>query len=152
MRVLIFFPAALTVLCLGATTTGAAKTSTDPVGHIDVQVGRMLEVPSGPVTSDLKARTSDFVRACRIWTQHIPASKTPPPAHLQTTETRTQFNLCQMAVHPEEFHAALRFYTILGAWGILLNLGVGGYLCLRIARAAWGLLLKRKRRATLNEV
>lgn len=103
-----------------------------------------IDTPVGPVSQQMRDGTMAFVEACRAWTRPLPLPSVPLSAPHRDRATAEQFNLCQMATHPDQFRAAFRFYTILGAWGILLSMAVAAYLFIRLGRFVWRFTGQRK--------
>ncbi|NHO33814.1 hypothetical protein [Acetobacter fallax] len=141
MRLQVFFPTALTLAAIPLLCASAL--ATPPVSTTNLKPAT-IETPAGPVTQQLRDGTATFIQACRGWTKEVPLQTVPSSLRHHDPATTAQFNLCQMAMHPDQFHAAFRFYTMLGAWGILLSIAVAAYLFIRISVFAWRFLRQRR--------
>lgn len=135
------FPA---VLILVATPVPCATAMAGPsVGPAPLN-RPTIDTPEGPVSQQMRDGTMAFVEACRAWTRPLPLPSVPLSVPHRAPATTEQFNLCQMAMHPDQFRAAFRFYTILAAWGLLLSMAVAAYLFVRLGRFGWRYTRQRK--------
>ncbi|MBO1360289.1 hypothetical protein J2D73_10870 [Acetobacter sacchari] len=123
----IFLPLALSLVC-AAPTAALAEPPLQP---------EVLErPPTMPPSQALLDRTHAMAEACRAWlplepigTRNARGSVLP-----STVQTNAQFDLCEMALHPEQAHRLMLGLTMAAVWGGLVTILAVFYLMYKLAR------------------
>ncbi|GBR00070.1 hypothetical protein AA23498_3609 [Acetobacter nitrogenifigens DSM 23921 = NBRC 105050] len=140
----IFLPLAL-VLASAAPTLAQADPSPAPVA--------LERPPNTPPPQELMDRTEAMTKACRVWLPPAApgATMASAPSAPGSVQTRAQFDLCEMALHPEQAHRIMFAFTMAAAWGGLVTFLLISYLLYRgarwLGRQIWAGQAEKKRKA-----